>query len=846
MGGEQIMKRLLKYGGPLLALALFAAALLLLRHELRHYSYHQVMNGLASLPKTSLLLALLLTALNYAALTCYDLLAFRYIGRPQPYSMVLLPSFTAFAFSNNIGMAALSGGSIRLRLYSAEGFSALEIAQIIGFGIATFWLGILAMGGTLFVLHPPAPPPGISLPLTSVRLLGLLMLAGAAAYGALSFSGRGFTLRGLELKLPGPRLAAAQLLLSAADWALAAGVLYALLPATAAFGYFDLLSVFMLAHVAGMISQVPGGLGVFETVIMVYAGRHTAPAQVMGALLAFRAIYYLLPLAAASALLAFRELREHAGGVLRRAPGLAPQAMSALVFLGGAVLLFSGATPGLHERLLLVGAFLPLPVIESSHFLASLGGAALLLMARGLQRRVDAAYHAAVLLLAAGIVLSLLKGLDFEEACVLACLLAALAASRKEFYRKASLLSEPFTPGWIAAVALAVGASVWLGLFSYKHVEYSGSLWWRFELVHSAPRFLRASVGASSVLLVFALARLLRPARPEPREPSGDDLARAAGIAAAGADTSAWLALLGDKELLFSENGGAFLMFAPQGGSLVAMGGPQGSRRERRELVWRFAEICDRHGARPVFYEVAGSELADFADLGMSFLKMGEEGKVDLAGFSLEGGARKSLRQAVSKVEKDGFVFEVVPREGVAALLPELRRVSDGWLREKRTREKGFSLGAFREDYIKSFPCAVVRKGGEILAFSNVWTARGELSLDLMRYLPGAPGGIMDYLFVKLMLWGKEHGYAWFNLGMAPLSGLQGGPNAPLASRLGALLYRHGENFYNFQGLRAYKEKFSPSWEPRYLASPGGLALPGALLDVTALVSGGLKGAVSR
>ncbi len=84
----------------------------------------------------------------------------------------------------------------------------------------------------------------------------------------------------------------------------------------------------------------------------------------------------------------------------------------------------------------------------------------------------------------------------------------------------------------------------------------------------------------------------------------------------------------------------------------------------------------------------------------------------------------------------------------------------------------------------------------------------------------------MDYLFVELMLWGRAQSYEWFNLGMAPLSGLDVGPLAPLWNRLGTLVFRHGEHFYNFQGLRQYKEKFHPQWEPKYLASPGGLRLP--------------------
>ncbi|MDD5210194.1 MAG: bifunctional lysylphosphatidylglycerol flippase/synthetase MprF [Elusimicrobiales bacterium] len=840
------MKKIARYAVPFFGVALFAAAMLALHHELQHYSYHQIAAEFRSLPYWRILLAVLLTGLNYTILTCYDLLAFRYLGRAQPYSKIAPASFTAFAFSNNIGMAALSGGSIRLRLYSAQGLSSLDIARIIGFGIATFWLGVLSLGGAVFLLHPPALPAGFSLPFSSLRALGLFMLSAAGLYLGLAVRAKPFSLRGFELNLPRPGLALMQLAVSAVDWAVAAGVLFVLLPSSGSFGYFDLLAVFMLAQVAGLASQVPGGLGVFETIIIVFAGRQTDPAQVMGALLAYRVVYYLLPLLAASAYLALHELPRRAGALLRLAPGLVPQALSIVVFTGGAVLLFSGATPGVHSRLLLLGAFLPLPLLEASHFLASVGGAALLVIARGLQRRLDAAYHAATLLLGAGIVLSVLKGLDVEEALLLSAMLAALYVSRSEFYRKASLLAESFSPGWIAAVLLAVGASVWLGLFSFKHVEYSNSLWWQFEAAHNAPRFLRGSAGATLAVLLFALSRLFRAARPEITSPSAPDLELAAKIAAASGDTSAWLALLGDKEIIFSEKKGAFLMYSVRGRSWVCLGGPVGPEAERRELLWRFAELCDEHGGRPVFYEVPAADLASFADLGMTFLNLGEEGKVPLAGFSLEGGARKALRQTVTKVEKEGFVFEVVPREQVPALLPELRRISDSWLAEKKTREKGFSLGYFSEDYIRYFPCALVKKDGALFAFANIWTGAGEVSVDLMRYVPGSPNGVMDYLFTKLMLWGKEGGYAAFDLGMAPLSGIQVHALSPLGSRLGSFLYRHGENFYNFQGLRSYKEKFDPLWSPRYLASPGGLALPGIIMDVTALVSGGIKGAVSR
>jgi phosphatidylglycerol lysyltransferase len=157
-------------------------------------------------------------------------------------------------------------------------------------------------------------------------------------------------------------------------------------------------------------------------------------------------------------------------------------------------------------------------------------------------------------------------------------------------------------------------------------------------------------------------------------------------------------------------------------------------------------------------------------------------------------------------------------------------------------------LGSFKPEYLRRFPVGVVRQEGKVVSFANLWLGaeQEELSPDLMRYLPGAPPGVMEYLFVELMLWGKQAGYRWFNLGMAPFSGLQDRALAPLWNRAGAFVFRHGEHFYNFQGLRQYKEKFDPEWEPRYLASPAGLALPRILTNLAALISGGLKGVLTK
>jgi phosphatidylglycerol lysyltransferase len=137
---------------------------------------------------------------------------------------------------------------------------------------------------------------------------------------------------------------------------------------------------------------------------------------------------------------------------------------------------------------------------------------------------------------------------------------------------------------------------------------------------------------------------------------------------------------------------------------------------------------------------------------------------------------------------------------------------------------------------------------GRIEAFVNVWPGPNqfELSVDLMRHRPTSPSNGIEGLFIYLMLWGKREGFQQFNLGMAPLSGLQTGSLAPLWVKVASYLYRYGQPFYGFQGLRGFKEKFSPRWESTYLAYPGGLALPRVLADVSALIAGGYQRLLRR
>jgi len=840
------MRERLRSALPALSsLVLFIVALEVLRHELRTVSWHALLADVLGTPPLQLAAAVFFTILNYAVYTGYDFIALASIKHPLSRRRVVTTSLLAYAIASNVGFAMLSGASVRYRFYTRWGMTAEELSRIVFSNTTTFWLGLLMLGGLSLALSPLPSVAG-----SLARPAGWLLVATGAAYLALAATRRPILRIGkLEFATPPIGLAMAQLLISVLDWTLAAAVFYVLLPPGHA-SFLSVLGAFLAAQLLGLASHVPGGVGVFEGLMVLLLSSFFTSGELLPALVVYRAVYYLLPLSAALVALLVDEILQRRPQTVRAraflgrmSEELTPRLLAVFTFLGGLVLLFSGATPAAAGRLALLDRIVPLGVIETSHFIGSLVGAALLLLSQGVARRLDAAYYLTAGTLVVGIVASLLKGVDIEEASILTVLLLILRRAKPAFDRKAALFETRFSAGWIAAVVAAIAASAWLGRFAFQHVEYSQDLWWQFELNGEASRAIRGSVGAATLLLLFAIARLIRHAPHEADMPSNADLEAVAPAIESQTATYPFLVYLRDKAVLFNEERTGFVMYGVQGRTWVAMGDPVSPRDCFTGLIRQFLERADDFGGTPVFYEVGKDFLHHYADFGLAFVKLGEEARIDLQRFTLEGGQASRWRQAIRRLEKEGAAFRLVPAGEAAPLLDQLGAVSDDWLHEKRSAEKGFSLGFFDASYISRFPIGVIERGGQVLAFANLWAGprRHELSIDLMRYHQDAPDGVMEALIVHLLKWGKEQGYQWFALGMAPMSGFEQSPVAPLWSRLGTFLYEHGEALYNFQGLRAYKEKFHPVWEPHYLAYPGGLALPRILADVSALVAGGYR-----
>lgn len=834
----------------LFGLSIFFVALILCWHLLKDINLCDLKNAADTLSIKAILFACLSTIGSYLMLIGCEWSATRYAGVKLKPSVITLGGICASAIGNAIGLSALSGGAIRCRLYFKQGLTTIDVARMSIFVT-------LSLGFTLPLLATLAALMNTKNTMLALHLsknwIGLISSGIISLYsGILIFlycnrletkpnkDTQLFQLFHWSIRLPNLRLASYQFVITLIDTVLAGAILYFLLPVQPHFTTF--IMIYILALVAGVLSHIPGGVGVFEAVMLAAFSSEIGAASLTVALIIYRIIYILIPLFIASFLLLINESKHlfTLPEVKETETGIAAIIMAAAVFFAGVVMMFSSVLPGFNHYL--VNTFIPNKIINTAHLVASLIGVLCLLLAVGLRRRLYSAWVASVILLFLGSICSLLRGLHWIEAGTLLTIAMLLIYFRHAFYRKSRLNVLPFPIKSFAVCFCLIAVLVWLILFIYQDVPYNHSLWWQFELDTRVPRALRATLGSFILLICIMLYWLFHPALPILNSPKREELIKAHQIILDSAQPEGGLAMTGDKSLLFNESHTAFIMYAKRGRSMVALYDPIGDNTKRADLIWAFRDLCDAHHLRPVFYQVKAANLPFYMDIGLRTIKLGEEALVDLEEFNLSSKGYKDLRYTWNRCQRDGLSLEFYAPG--SAPLDELKVISDAWLKNKHSKEKQFSLGSFSKPYLDNFTIATIKFEGRIIAFVNLLETNQHYSasIDLMRFVQNIPKLTMEFLMIGLILHYKEKRFKYFSLGMVPLSGMQRRRGAPLIQRLGALVFRRGGRFYNFQGLRRFKDKFATHWEPRYMAVPAGLDPFVALIDTTMLISGGLTG----
>jgi phosphatidylglycerol lysyltransferase len=518
----------------------------------------------------------------------------------------------------------------------------------------------------------------------------------------------------------------------------------------------------------------------------------------------------------------------------------------------------SAVTPNLHERNHWLKQFLPFDIRASGHIFAALTGFVLLTLAANLLRRKRLAWLLTITLLIISILSHLIKGLDFEESLLSGVLLMQLLLMRDVFTAK----SDP--PSIAQGVRVLIAALLFTlayGTIGFYLLDgkFSENFNWGEAIAQTFAMFFtednaglqpKSRFGeffADSIYIIaastiaYALFMLLRPvfqrnsATLKERQQARDIVEQY------GRSSLAAFTLLSDKSYFFSPSGRSVIAYVPRGRGAIALGDPIGPVEDREEVLVSFQQFCQRNDWYPAFYQILPDDIDLYKSRGFQVLKIGEEAIVDLKAFTLQGKAGKNLRTAVNRMTKLGYEVKFYQPPIADNLLRQIKTVSDEWLQLVQGSEKKFSLGWFDEAYLRECEIVTVQSSdGDIIAFANILSEYqlNEVTNDMMRHRKSIENGTMDFLFISMFQHYKERGYDGFNIGLSALAGVGETQESQRLEKVLYYLYKHLERFYNFQGLHAYKDKFHPRWESRYLVYPNLTALPDVVVALVRADSG--------
>ncbi|WP_325167491.1 bifunctional lysylphosphatidylglycerol flippase/synthetase MprF [Lederbergia citri] len=828
--------QVLKILFPLLLLIL---AVVEIQKSVRGVDFNLLQQEVSQLQIWEVALFFIVALFAVSPMFLYDTVIVKLLGVKISPKRLIKQSFIVNTFSNIIGFGGLVGLMLRSYFYTKYDIEKQGLLKTIA-SVTLFYLTgisliswIIPIGYRNFPLFQD----------TKWLMLAVLVVILYLPIFIVLYVWQNKRKSGSHLKL---RIEGQLVLVSALEWtAVFIVIWYLTYLLNIPIPLSHLIPIFIIASCAGIVSMIPGGMGSFDLVFL--WGMQSfgiLDEKVLVLLILYRLGYFIFPFLLA-AVLFIKEYWDKWNRSWNNLPNIFFQRVShisltALIFISGLILLLSAAVPGVLYRLRIAEEFLSQPIMQVSHQLTVAAGFILLGLSRGIEYKVKRAYHLSILVLSLAAIFSVLKGIDYEETIFMLFVALLLFISKKRFYRESYVMTWGKALIDIAVVLFFTAMYIIIGYLNLPTSKFTIPSKLRpFVITDYHDLFYSGFIGLLIASIILVLGYVIRKPKLFTSEPSihqeekiKEHLTKYDG------SVLSHLIFLHDKFLFWNKNETVLFSYQTYADKIIILGDPVGNKEEIPSAIEEFLDTADRFGYRLVFYEVSNKVIPHLHEYGFDFFKLGEEAFVDLDEFTLTGKKMKGKRAIKNKFEREDYLVEVLNPPFQTDLLQELKEVSDKWLNGRS--EKGFSLGFFGEHYLNMSKIIVLRGKEGIIGFASIMPMYDEgntASVDLMRFLPGAPSGTMDFIFISLFEWAKESGYRQFNLGMAPLSNVGQSKFSFLSERLAAQLFLHGHFLYHFKGLRNFKEKYADRWEPKYLAYRKKSSLTFTMAQVTLLIS---------
>ncbi|MGG5461609.1 bifunctional lysylphosphatidylglycerol flippase/synthetase MprF [Clostridium sp. B9] len=607
------------------------------------------------------------------------------------------------------------------------------------------------------------------------------------------------------------------------EWLTTIILIYATLKITGAnLSVGTFLPIYIEAAVIGIVSMVPGGIGTFDLSFMTgLEGVGVPIEQTLLVIILYRISYFIVP-AAIGVLLYMHDFGDKLN---KKFNGLPKQIVSKiaynilvfLVFLSGIVITLSNVAPQVLFKIKLLKELLGKQILGLSMGVSIILGFLIILTSLMMKYRAKSIYNTSFVLLVLGVILSFSRGINPYEIVFLLLVIYLLYLSKSMFYRKNFVVSCKNT---IIDSMILLGSFVtyFFVIASYsKHIKVVGiikKMPYKNAYLFGIIAFVIITVLYVTIYFINSRKKIPTTSFSECKEEALAILNEYKG------DSLTHLIFLNDKYVYINDKKDVLIQYEVYGDKLFVLGNPVGNKENLFKEIEEFCDFADSYGYIPVFYQVDEDMISYLHSNGYDFMKIGEEAKVYVDEFKVVGNKMKSLKTSRSKVTKEGYTFDIVKPPFSEEFFRDIKDVSDQWLDGRK--EKGFSVGFFDEDYLSEAPIAILRdKEGKIKAFANfmyMYDNDESFSVDLMRFSKDTPRGVMDFMFIKLIEYGKENGYKIFNMGVAPLANVGESKYAFWNEKLALQFYEYGQAIYSFKGLRRFKEKFSHKWDYKYIA----------------------------
>lgn len=526
-----------------------------------------------------------------------------------------------------------------------------------------------------------------------------------------------------------------------------------------------------------------------------------------------------------------------------------------LIFVLGIINIISVLTPALPERMRILKNYLLVDFVSFSNSFVFITGLFLLVTAAFMLRGLRTAWWFALGLSIISVFGHITKGIDYEEALMALLIIGSLFATRKQYYVKTN--PRLGTVGMQTAL-LSMGAVMLYGIVGFYfldkrhfHIDFNiyQSVWYtlqNFFLIGSSELIPRDAFARDFIYLIkisgfasisFLVYSLVRPYVFK-ITPTEEERERAKALTSQfGNSALDFFKTYSDKFIFAPPGINAFISYRVSRNFAVVLEDPVSEDREQmKKCIIAFDNYCYENGLKEIYYRVPKESLPVYAELSKKNLFLGQEGVVDLESFTLEGGEKKSIRNALNKIKEQGYTTHVNTPPLRDGLIQKLKAVSNEWLNLTGREEIIFSQGMFVEKEIKEQTViSIENKEEKIIAFLNIIPdyVKNEGTYDLLRKTADAPNGIMDHILVEMFRYFKSSGIRYVNLGFAPMSGLNDPHNFTEKSMKFA--YEKIRSFSHYKGQRDYKDKFNPKWNDKFLIYSNDydlLQVPGVLTRV--------------